>query len=362
MLEEVARAFPIWGEFAGGAAHGNGHINDTFAITFDQAGTPVRYVLQRINARIFRDVPALMDNIARVTRHVSAATSGPDASRRALRLLPARDGQPWHRDGEGAWWRCYLFIENARTYDITETPQQARAAAAAFGAFQARLVDLPGGRLHETIPDFHHTRKRFDRLVAAFAESTPERRAAVAAEMEFARAREGMVDRLIEGLAAGHLPERITHNDTKLNNVMIDEATQEGVCVIDLDTVMPGLALYDFGDLVRSATNTAAEDESDLSRVDVRVPIFEALVDGYRETAAGFLNEHEVAELAFSGRLMTFEVGLRFLTDYLQGDVYFKIRRAGHNRDRARNQFALVRRMEERQAEMDAIVRRGFER
>ncbi len=360
-LAAVARGFPLLGRFRSGAPYGSGHINDTFAVLFDQAGTPVRYIFQRINHRIFKDVPALMENISRVTAHATrkaGAGGGDDASRRALTLVPSREGAPYHRDEAGNWWRCYLFVEGARTYDIIETVQQAREAARAFGEFQQLLVDLPGTRLHETIANFHHTRSRFEALRHAAAKDAHGRAAQVALELEFAMERESLVDRLLDLQAKGEIPERITHNDTKLNNVMIDDATHEGVCVIDLDTVMPGLALYDFGDMVRSATNSAAEDERDLSRVQARLPVFEALVEGYLAAARPFLNEAEIAHLVFSGRLITFEVGLRFLTDFLEGDVYFKTKRPGHNLDRARNQFALVRSLEAQANEMEAIVRK----
>ena len=360
-LATIVRSFPLLGRFREGTPYGSGHINDTFAVTFDQAGRPVRYILQRINHRIFKDVPALMQNISRVTAHATLKAGergGEDAARRALTLVPALDGKPWHRDADGGWWRCYLFIEGARTHDIIENPRQAREAARAFGEFQQLLVDLPGGRLHETIPNFHHTRGRFETLQRAAARDEQGRAAEARAELEFVRARESEVDRLLDLQARGEMPERITHNDTKLNNVMIDDATQEGVCVIDLDTVMPGLALYDFGDMVRSATNAAAEDERDLSRVHARLPIFEALVEGYLAAARPFLNEAEIAHLAFSGRLITLEVGLRFLTDFLEGDIYFKTKRPGHNLDRARNQFALVRSLEAQAGPMEAIVRR----
>lgn len=360
-LAAVAAAFPLFGRFQSGAPYGSGHINDTFAIVFDQAGTPVRYILQRINHRIFKDVPGLMDNIQRVTAHATRraeAGGGADTSRRALTLVSTREGQPVHRDPAGHWWRCYLFIEKARTYDIIENTRQAKEAARAFGEFQKLLVDLPGGRLRETIANFHNTRWRFGNLQKAIAADAHGRAAQAAAEIEFALSRESLVDTLLDLQARGEIPERVTHNDTKLNNVMIDDATGDGICVIDLDTVMPGLALYDFGDMVRSATNSAAEDEPDPARVQSRLPIFEALVEGYLSSARAFLNQAEIDHLALSGRLMTFEVGLRFLTDFLEGDVYFKTKRPNHNLDRARNQFALVRSMEAQQAEMEAIVRK----
>jgi Ser/Thr protein kinase RdoA (MazF antagonist) len=360
-LEAAARAFPLAGRLRSAAPHGSGHINDTFALQYEQGGQTVRYILQRINHHIFRQVPELMDNIRRVTAHVGRhgrASGAGDPARRALTLVLTHDGQPFHRDAEGDCWRCYDFIEGARTHDLIESPLQAAEGAKAFGEFQKLLVDLPGGRLHETIPFFHDTRRRFDALQRAVAADAHNRAAAAREAIAFAGAREPMVDVLLGLHARGEIPERITHNDTKLNNVMLDDATQAGVCVIDLDTVMPGLALYDFGDMVRSATNSAAEDESDTSRVESRLPIFAALVGGYLGAAGPFLNSAEIAHLAFSGRLITFEIGIRFLTDFLEGDVYFKTRHPTHNLDRARNQFALVESLERQQAAMEAIVKK----
>jgi aminoglycoside phosphotransferase (APT) family kinase protein len=355
-LFEIAGQFALAGRAIAAAPHGTGHINDTFAVTVDAGGKPRRYVLQRINDRVFRDVPALMENIGRVTAHTARRASGSDAARRALTLVPTRGGAPCFRDGAGDWWRCYQFIEGARTHDLIERPEQAAAAARAFGEFQKLLVDLPGGRLHETIPHFHHTRRRFETFQRVVAADACNRAAMAKSEIEFARARESLVDVLLQLQARGEIPERVTHNDTKLNNVMIDDVTGEALCVIDLDTVMPGLALYDFGDMVRSATNSAAEDEPDTTRVESRLPIFSALVDGYLGSAGAFLNDAEIAHLVISGQLITFEIGLRFLTDYLEGDVYFKTKRPEHNLDRARNQFALVRSQEANRAAMERIV------
>lgn len=358
-LEAAARAFPLAGRLQAAAPHGSGHINDTFVLPVDQGGRVVRYILQRINHHIFRQVPELMDNIRRVTAHVGRqvrASGAADPARRALTLVPGRDGQPFHRDAEGDYWRCYHFIEGARTHDRIESPLQAAEGARAFGEFQKLLVDLPGGRLHETIPFFHDTRRRFDAFQRAVGADAHNRAAAARAAIAFAGGREPMVDVLLGLQARGEIPERITHNDTKLNNVMLDDATQAGLCVVDLDTVMPGLALYDFGDMVRSATNSAAEDEPDAARVESRLPIFAALVDGYLGAAGPFLNSAEIAHLAFSGRLITFEIGLRFLTDYLCGDTYFKTHRPEHNLDRCRTQFQLVRSIEEQEDRMTAFV------
>ncbi|AWI10082.1 mucin desulfatase [Ereboglobus luteus] len=350
----------LHGQFLDAQPYGSGHINDTFVARFDQSGAPVRYIFQKINQNIFKDVAALMDNIERVTSHASrrAKEKGADASRRALTLVPTRDGRSHLNAAGGHAWRCYLFIENARTYDIVETPSHAREAARAFGTFQGLLNDLPGGRLRETIPDFHNTRKRFENFQRALAADAHNRAANARDEIDFALKSESMVDVLLNLQKSGAIPERITHNDTKINNVMLDDATHEGICVIDLDTVMPGLALYDFGDMVRSATNSGAEDERDLSKISMRMPFYEGLVSGYLSAAGSFLNEAERAHLAFSGKLITFEIGLRFLTDYLEGDVYFKTKRPGHNLDRCRTQFALARSIDSQQSAMETITTR----
>jgi hypothetical protein len=357
----LVRSFGLLGQFVSSVPYGSGHINDTYAVTVDQAGTAVRYIFQRINDRIFTNVPALMENIDRVTRHVTArvvSENANDASRRSLRVIPACDGHPYYRSPGQGWWRCYLFIEKASTHDLIREPGQAREAARAFGEFQKMLVDLPGGRLHETIPFFHHTRQRFNRLKLAAEKDPVGRRASVSTALKFAFERETDVDVLTRLQEQGAIPERVTHNDTKLNNVMLDDVTGAGICVIDLDTVMPGLVLYDFGDMVRTATNSTAEDETDISKIEARLPIFEALVEGYLGSAMEFLNPVECAHLVFAGRLMTYEVGIRFLTDHLEGDVYFRIKRPGHNLDRALNQFALLRSLESQADAMEAIVQR----
>ncbi|HWD20008.1 MAG TPA: aminoglycoside phosphotransferase family protein [Verrucomicrobiae bacterium] len=356
-LRSVARQFQIRGEFVQAEPYGTGHINDTYSVVFRQGGATVRYIAQRINHLVFKNPPALMDNIQRVTSHIRAKLAGePDLSRRVLTLIPALDGACWHRDAEGNYWRFYIFIEHAMGCEAVETAQQAFEAARAFGRFQAQLSDLPAPRLHDTIPDFHHTPKRYTKWQEAVASDRVNRARLAAAEIEFARRREPMAGALV----AAQLPERVTHNDTKLNNVMLDNATSEGICVIDLDTVMPGLALYDFGDMVRTATSPAREDERDLSKVRMQFPMFDALARGYLAAARGFLTKAERDLLAFSGKLITFEIGLRFLTDFLEGDVYFKVHREGHNLDRARTQFKLVESIEQQEEQMNAAVARAF--
>jgi thiamine kinase-like enzyme len=352
-VRDVARHFQIYGEFRSAEPYGSGHINDTYCAIFDQAGTVTRYILQRINHNIFKKPVSLMENIQRVTTHLAGKMSGePDFSRRVLTLIPVRNGLFYHHDEQGNYWRAYLFIEKAKTYDAVESAGQAFEAARAYGRFQKLLADLPAPRLHDTIPDFHHTPKRFAALVKAIENDAANRAGLAKAEIDFALQRAAIVDVLINA----KLPERVTHNDTKFNNVMLDDVTGEGVCVVDLDTLMPGLTLYDFGDMVRTATSPAKEDELDLTRVAMQMPMFEALLKGYLTFAVDFLTPAEKRLLAFSGKLITFEIGLRFLTDFLGGDTYFKVHRNGHNLDRCRTQFKLVESIEHQEAQMNKLV------
>lgn len=357
-FNEIAEAFQCPGRYLGEEPYGSGHINDTYKVYYDVNSREVHYIHQRINHNIFRDVPGLMENIGRVTRHQRRKfeeSGSEDIDRRVLTLIPTTDGKDFYRDAHGSFWRTYIFIENALGVDVIENADQACSAAKAFGEFQCQLADLPG-RLNDTIPRFHHTRSRFSTLMKAVEEDAHNRAADVQDEIAFAISREQIVDVVIDLMASGEIPERVTHNDTKLNNVLMDCDTNEGVCVIDLDTVMPGSVLYDFGDMIRTTTNQADEDERDLSKVEMNIDYFEALVKGYMESAAGFLVEKEKELLAFSGRLITFEIGLRFLTDYLQGDTYFKTHREGQNMDRCRKQFRMVQSMEEQMDRMQAIV------
>jgi Ser/Thr protein kinase RdoA (MazF antagonist) len=352
-VRAIARHFQIHGEFLEAAPYGSGHINDTYCVTFDQGGTRVRYIFQRVNHNIFKNPVTLMENVQRVTAHLAAKVAGqPEANRRVLTLIPARDGAAFYRDAEGNHWRVYVFVEKARTFDAVESAEQAFKAAKAFGQFQKLLADLPAPRLHDTIPDFHHTPKRFAALEKALTADVANRAKLAKPEIEFALNHKAICNVLLDA----KLPERVTHNDTKFNNVMLDDATGEGICVIDLDTVMPGLALYDFGDMVRTTTSPAKEDERDLSKVGMQFPMFEALVRGYLSTAAEFLTPAEKKFLAFSGKLITFEIGIRFLTDFLAGDVYFKVHRDGHNLDRCRTQFKLVESIEQQESKMNQLV------
>ncbi|MGA2847521.1 MAG: aminoglycoside phosphotransferase family protein [Terracidiphilus sp.] len=352
-LDAVVRQFQFSGNFAGASSLGSGHINDTWRLVFHTAGAPVNFILQRINHDIFKNPVALMENIERVTTHLAAQlVDDPDLERRVLKLISARDGRGWHQDDEGSYWRAYRFIERARTYDAVESPGLAFQAAKAFGKFQQLLVNLPASRLHDTIPDFHHTPKRFLALEQAITCDVANRAKLVKQEIAFALARPSMTGVLLNA----NLPVRVTHNDTKINNVLLDDETGEGICVIDLDTVMPGLIHYDFGDMVRTAACPASEDERDLSEVHLQFPMFEALVRGYLSSASDFLTDSEIQHLAFCGKLITFEMGIRFLTDFLDGDRYYKVHRDRHNLDRCRTQFKLVESIEQQEEAMDKFV------
>jgi hypothetical protein len=352
-LRAVAGQFQLLGEFVSAEPYGSGHINDTYCVVCNQGGRPVRYILQRINHHIFKNPVALMDNIRRVTEHLGRKVADePGRSRRVLTLIPAQDGQSYFRDAAGNHWRAYIFIEQARTYDAVETTAQAFEAAKAFGRFQSLLADLPAPRLQDTIPDFHHTPKRFAAFQAALTADAFNRADLARPEIEFALKNQPLAGVLLHA----SLPERVTHNDTKLNNVMLDEASGEGICVIDLDTVMPGLALYDFGDMVRTTTSPAKEDERDLAKVCMQFPMFEALVRGYLTTASGYLTAAEKSLLPASGKVITFEIGLRFLADFLAGDTYFKVHRENHNLDRCRTQFKLVESIARQEEQMNRLI------
>jgi aminoglycoside phosphotransferase (APT) family kinase protein len=349
----VIALFQIPGELSAIAPYGAGHINDTYCAVFQAADGPVRFILQRINHNVFRNPAALMENIQRVTSHLAGQVAGePDSGRRVLTLIPTHDGRAWHADAEANHWRVYRFIENARTYEAVETPWQAFQAAQAFGRFQKTLAGLPAPRLHDTIPDFHHTPKRFATLEQAIAADVAGRAIEAALEIEFALTRKALAGVLLDA----NLPERVTHNDTKFNNVMLDDSTDEAICVIDLDTVMPGLALYDFGDMVRTTTSPVQEDERDLSKVTMQFPMFEALARGYLASTQGFLTKAEKQHLVSAAKLIAFEQGIRFLADYLAGDTYYKVHRAGQNLDRCRTQFKLIESIEQQEERMNRLI------
>ncbi|NLF39835.1 aminoglycoside phosphotransferase family protein [bacterium] len=359
-LKEVTGAFDLPGAFAGAHPYGSGHINDTYLARIERNGTATPFIIQRINHLIFTEPEMMMDNIVRVSAHLARTQAAQPAPffRAALSLVPRRDGGCLYRDSAGNYWRVYHCIHGAHSHDVVQGTDHAYEAARAFGAFIVQLADLDGARLHDTIPYFHHTPHRFEQLEAAIATDVSNRAAAVKPEIAFAMARKPMTPVLLDLLAKGLMRECVTHNDTKINNVLMDDATNRAACVIDLDTVMPGLPLYDFGDCVRSTSMRAAEDETDISKVTIDLGIFEALARGFLEQTRDFLLPAEIEHLPFSARLITFEIGIRFLADYLNGDVYFKTHRPGQNLDRARTQFALVASMEQHDDEMMTIVRK----
>jgi hypothetical protein len=359
-LDRICAAFECTGTWISSCPIPSGHINDTYCSEFDEGGRKVKYVNQRINHLVFREPELLMENIERVTRFAREriVAAGGDPERETLNIVPARDGKSFHRTPEGTYWRMFRYIDGARTYDRVEDLRHVYSASKAFGNFQKMLASLPGGRLHETIPNFHHTQKRYEAFLDALEHDPAHRAASVKPEVDFVLARAKDTGVVVDGLAAGRIPERVTHNDTKLNNVMIDNRTGEGICVIDLDTVMPGSVLYDFGDSVRLGAATADEDEPDLGKVGFDLAMFDRLAKGYLDAARDFLVPAETDLLAFSAKLLTLECGTRFLTDHLKGDVYFKIHRPGHNLDRARTQYKMVAEMERQMGAMDAVIRK----
>lgn len=345
LLREVAGAFALPGRWLRSTPYGSGHINTTLLAEFETPHGVARFVQQRINRAVFREPARVMENFARVVAHQRRALEREgvrEIARRVLTLVTTREGASCYVDSQGETWRTVPLITGAHSLDVARGPEDARAAAFAFGRFLAQLADLPPPRLHDTIPRFHDARLRFEQLEDAVREDAAGRLASCRAEVNFALAREPVVARFEALLRSGALTERVAHNDTKLNNVLLDDATGEGLCVIDLDTVMPGSALTDFGDLARSAATRAAEDERELSRVRVETDLFAALADGFVRGAGASLGAEERAALPFGALLMTTVIGLRFLADHLRGDTYFRVHREHHNLDRARTQFALV--------------------
>ena len=346
---DAADRFELGGRIVSAVPFGSGHINDTFALTVEKPASDasVRFVLQRINPHVFPDPLAVMDNIVRVTRHLKEKYAIlPDAGRRVLTVVPTKQAKPCMFDEEGACWRCYRMIERAGTVDAVREPAQARAASFAFARFARDLSDLPPPRLHETIPAFHDTPARLRALDAITAEDRLGRAASAARELAEINAMRHLAPLVTDEFASGTIPERIVHNDTKINNVMLDDATGEAVCVIDLDTVMPGLAPYDFGDLVRVAANPAREDAGMLGDLKARRDMYDACADGFLEGFGGYLTAQEIRLMPVAGAVITFELAVRFLSDYLDGDRYFKTARPGHNLERARTQIALARSLE----------------
>lgn len=358
-LIEIIKAFPEFGKYIGYKPVSEGHINDTYIVEYEmEDGSVSRYLLQRINVNVFKKPVELMENVCGVTSFLreKIKANGGDSTRETLTVYSAKDGKNYYMAEDGGCWRVYNFVDNTFTINEITSSDDFRNAALAFGNFQNLLADYPIDTLHETIPNFHNTPSRFNDLKIAVEKNASGRKDNAVPEIEFAFAREKDCSVITDLLGTDKIPLRVTHNDTKLNNVLFDKETQKGLCVVDLDTVMPGSALYDFGDSIRFGANTAAEDEKDLSKVTLSLDYFKAYVDGYLEAAGESLTEEEIDLLPFSAKLLTFECGMRFLGDYINGDVYFKIEYPEHNLVRARTQFKLVEDIEAKFDEMKAIV------
>ena len=357
-LKEVISHFVFPGELIECISFGNGHINDTFRLTYETENGKKRFILQKMNKNIFTKPVELMENVSAVTAWLRNKIKeyGGDTERETLNLINGIDGKPYYEDSLGEYWRVYYFVENATCFDQVESDDDFYQSAVAFGKFQGLLADYPAETLHETIENFHNTVDRFRKFQEAVKADVCGRVKDVQEEIKFVLDREGLAHTLCDMQENGELPLRVTHNDTKLNNIMIDDATGKAICVIDLDTVMPGLSVNDFGDSIRFGASTAAEDEKDLSKVSCDLHLYEVYTKGFIEGCAGALTAKELEMLPMGAILMTFECGMRFLTDYLEGDHYFKVHREGHNLDRCRTQFKLVKDMEEKLPQMKAIV------
>lgn len=362
MIMEVAQQFDVGGIFLHAKPFGSGHINDTFLVVFDIAGSKGCVIIQRINHNIFKDPQALMENIVCVTEHIGKKLQNQntgDISRRVLSVIPTIDGNCFYKDTAGNYWRTLNFIDNAKTYDVCKSLDVIEAAAAAFGNFQDLLTDLPPDTLHETIPNFHNSPLRFQAFRAVIKEDVCDRAKHLQNEIDFLFKHACIFDILPKLIEEGKLPIRVNHNDTKINNVMFDNTTGKALCVIDLDTVMPGLSLFDFGDIVRSTISDAEEDERDLSKVTIDISRFEAIVKGYLSSAGVFLNETELENLLLGAKTIILEQAVRFLTDHLAGDIYYKIHRPDHNLDRTRTQIRIYELILEYEKELNEIINKA---
>ncbi len=357
-LAKIASAFRI-PPITSIEPYGNGHINQTYLVE-TEAGKGARYILQRVNTNVFRQPKELMANIQAVTKFLGEkiAKNGGDPDRETLTLIPLKETEAIYLETEDGFYRMYLFVEDSVCMDAVETPEQFETCGYAFGNFAQMLAEFPAETLYEVIPNFHNTQDRYRKFEEALAKDALGRAASVQEEIAFVRAHAHYAPMLQDAMKVGKLPLRVTHNDTKLNNILFDAETQAPLCVIDLDTIMPGFSAFDFGDSIRFGANTAAEDEKDLSKVQLDLSLFECYTRGYLKGCNGALDREEIALLPVGAILMTLECGVRFLTDYLEGDTYFKIHRPEHNLDRCRTQFRLVAEMEKHREEMDAIMER----
>lgn len=356
-LKKLYESFSADGSFLNAEPFGSGHIHETWLIRTAGTGED-DYILQKINNIVFKNITALQENIERVTRHLRKKISlipGSDIKRECLQMIPAKDGKSWVTDRQGNNWRLFVFIADHRSYDIVDSPEKAREGGKAIGRFQALLSDLPGKPLHETIPSFHDVEKRIDTFIKTL-KADPEGRARdTLKETGFILKRADEM-RIIHKLGReGKIPVRITHNDTKFNNILFDE-NGRSLCIIDLDTVMPGYFHSDFGDAIRTGANVAAEDEEDLSKIRMDINLFGAYAEGYLSETRDTLNDIEKEYLAFAPLVMTFEQAMRFLTDHIDGDKYYRIHFRNHNLQRTRAQIRLLESMEEQYGKMKAII------
>lgn len=352
--EHLLNQFAFQGKFISSKPIIAGHINHTYLLTYENS----KYTLQRINTNVFKDPYKLMSNIQGVTKHIydKVKASGDDASRSTPLVVPTITGEPLYRDADGDFWRAYEYIDRAKAYDKVENPSLFYEAGVILGKFQNLLSDYPIDSLYDTIPDFHNTPNRFNNLVKAVEKNASGRVDECREEIDFVLQRKKYTSIIMDLMAEGKIPVRVTHNDTKLNNVLIDDASGKALCLLDLDTVMPGSALFDFGDSIRFGASSALEDEKDLSKVYMVDSLFEAYADGYLSQVKKVLTKEEIDNLAMSAIIITLEIGMRFLTDHIDGDVYFQIHRPGHNLERARTQFKLVSDMESKYDKMQQIV------
>ncbi len=356
ILKNIISEFQTDGVFSSASRIGSGHINDTYHIMTNKNG--LSYVLQRINSSVFKNIPTLMNNISIVTRHLENKIKSGDfhaGSFPILRLIPTIDQHLYLKDDQGDYWRIYNFIEGTKSYDIVENTEMAYKGGRAFGQFHSLTSDISNAALKETIPYFHNIEKRLESFHQVILRDPENLVKDLSHDIEFVKNREAEMKLILNLINEGKIPLRITHNDTKFNNILFDE-NDVAVCIVDLDTVMPGTVLYDFGDAIRTGANSAAEDEKDLDRVAIDLDLFQAYTRGYLETSGRLLNPVEISHLAFSAKFMTFIIGLRFLTDHIGGDHYYRIQFPGHNLQRARSQFRLLKSMEERFEEMRKIV------
>ncbi len=359
-VKDIIANFNVEGEFVTARPYGSGHINDTRYVVLEENGERVEYILQRINKNVFKRPDLLMENYVGVTSFLREIIikNGGDPERETINAYKTKDGKNFYLDSDGEYWRLIKFVVDNDSYDKVEDPKQFYQSAVAFGNFQYLLKSYPAETLHETIVNFHNTPDRFRQLKEAVAADVKGRLAEVKCEVKFCEDREEFAWTLENAHKEGKLPLKVTHNDTKLNNILFDKHTGKPICVIDLDTIMPGYSVNDFGDSIRFGATTALEDEADLSKVNFDISLYELYVKGFIEGAKGGLTEGELEMLPIGAIMMTFECGMRFLTDYLQGDTYFRTSREKHNLDRARNQFKLVSDMEAKLDEMRAIVKK----